>query len=144
MKHIRKKLIGMVMAMMFCFAPVSAWAAEMPVTISSGLNMAAKEVECTFENNRVVYGEAAPGTKIVFTVSKMNRFGGMVTLHQRAVTVGSMGLFSVNLPLDRGNNYISMTADGAKQQVVIKQVPQKVKKQLQSMIALPGLNTVRK
>ena len=141
MKAYRKKLIGMVVAMMCCCSPVSAWAAEMPVTISSGLNLAAKEVECTFESSRVVYGEAAPGTKIVFTVSKMNRFGGMVVLHQRTVNVGSVGLFSVNLPLERGNNYISMTADGVKQEVVVKQVPQKVKKQLQNMIALPGLNT---
>ena len=128
------------MAMMFCFSPVSVLAAELPVTISSGLNMDAEEVECTFEEERIVYGEAAPGTKVVFTVSKMNRFGNMVELHKDTVTVGSMGLFSVTLPLERGNNYIDVTANDETQEVVVKRVPQTVKTQLQRMIALPGLN----
>ena len=140
MKAYRKKLIGIFMAALFCFSPVSVLAAELPVTISSGLNMAAEEVECTFDDSRLVYGEAKPGTKITFTVSKMNRFGQMVELHKDVVNVGSMGLFSVNLPLERGNNYIRMTAGGETQEVVVKHVPQTVKTQLQRMIALPGLN----
>ena len=144
MKAYRKRLIGILMAMMFCFPPVSVLAAETPVTISSGLNMKTEEVECTFEEARIVYGEAAPGTKVVFTVSKMNRFGKMVELHKDTVTVGSMGLFSVTLPLERGNNYIDMTAEGETQQVIVKRVPQTVKTQLQRMIALPGLNVILK
>ena len=144
MKAYRKKLIGILLAMVFCFSPVSVMAAELPVTISSGLNMEAEEVECTFDAERIVYGEAAPGTKVVFTVSKMNRFGKMVELHRDTVTVGSMGLFSVTLPLERGNNYIDMTAEGETQQVIVKRVPQTVKTQLQRMIALPGLNVILK
>ncbi|MBQ9091689.1 MAG: hypothetical protein IJY52_05415 [Anaerotignum sp.] len=144
MKAYRKKLIGVLMAMLFCFSPVSVMAAELPVTISSGLNMEAKEVECTFDDDRIVYGEAAPGTKVVFTVSKMNRFGNMVELYRNTVTVGSMGLFSVTLPLERGNNYIDMTAEGETQRVIVKRVPQTVKTQLQRMIALPGLNVTLK
>ena len=144
MKAYRKRLIGILMAMMFCFSPVSVMAAELPVTISSGLNMEANEVECTFDDNRIVYGEAVPGTKVVFTVSKLNRFGDMVELHRDTVTVGSMGLFSVTLPLERGNNYISMKAAGETQQVVVKRVPQTVKTRLQRMIALPGLNVTLK
>lgn len=140
MKAYRKKWIGILMAMLFCFSPVSVLAAELPVTISSGLNMEAEEVECTFEEERIVYGEAAPGTKVIFTVSKMNRFGNMVELHKDTVTVGSMGLFSVTLPLERGNNYIDVTANDETQEVVVKRVPQTVKTQLQRMIALPGLN----
>lgn len=140
MKAYRKKWIGILMAMLFCFSPVSVLAAELPVTISSGLNMEAEEVECTFEKERIVYGEASPGTKVIFTVSKMNRFGNMVELHKDTVTVGSMGLFSVTLPLERGNNYIDVTANDETQEVVVKRVPQTVKTQLQRMIALPGLN----
>jgi len=140
MKAYRKKWIGILMAMLFCFSPVSVLAAELPVTISSGLNMEAEEVECTFEEERIVYGEASPGTKVIFTVSKMNRFGNMVELHKDTVTVGSMGLFSVTLPLERGNNYIDVTANDETQEVVVKRVPQTVKTQLQRMIALPGLN----
>ena len=140
MKTYRKRLIGILLVMLFCFSPVSVLAAELPVTISSGLNMKAEEAECTFEEARIVYGEAAPGTKVVFTVSKMNRFGKMVELHKDTVTVGSMGLFSVTLPLERGNNYIDVTANDETQKVVVKRVPQTVKTQLQRMIALPGLN----
>ena len=76
----------------------------------------------------------------MFTVSKINRFGEMVELHRDVVTVNSMGLFSVTLPLERGNNYIGMTVDGETQETVVKRVPRAVKNQLQRMIALPGLN----
>ena len=51
-----------------------------------------------------------------------------------------MGLFSVTLPLERGSNYIEMTAGGETQQVVVKRVSQTVKTQLKRMIALPGLS----
>lgn len=144
MKAYRKKLVGILMAMMFCFSPVSAVAAELPVTISSGLNMAAEEAESTFEDARIVYGEAAPGTEVVFTVSKMNRFGEKVELHKETVSASSLGLFSVTLPLERGNNFISMTVDGQTQETTVKRVPHTVKTQLQRMIALPGLNVTLK
>ena len=140
MKAYRKKLIGMMMAMMFCFSPVNVVAAELPVTISSGLDMNTEEVEYTFEDARIVYGEAAPGTEVVFTVSRMNRFGKLVEQHRQEVKVGSMGLFSVTLPLERGNNYIDMEAGGKTEQAIVKQVPKTVKTQLKRMIALPGLN----
>ena len=144
MKAYRKKLIGILLAMVFCFSPVSVMAAELPVTISSGLHMELEEVESTFDAERIVYGEAAPGTEVIFTVSKMNRFGQMMELHRNEVKVGSLGLFSVTLPLERGNNFINMTVDGKTEQVVVKRVPQTVKTQLQRMIALPGLNVTLK
>ncbi len=144
MKAYRKKLIGILLAMVFCFSPVGAFAADSGVTITSGLYLEMDEVECTFDDDRIVYGEAASGTKIIFTVSKMNRFGQMVELHKQTVTVGSMGLFSATLPLERGNNYITMTADGETQKAVVKRVPKTVKMQLQKMIALPGLHVTLK
>ena len=140
MKAYRKKLVGILMAAMFCFSPVNVVAAELPVTISSGLDMNTEEVEYTFEDARIVYGEAAPGTEVVFTVSRMNRFGKLVEQHRQEVKVGSMGLFSVTLPLERGNNYIDMEAGGKTEQAIVKQVPKTVKTQLKRMIALPGLN----
>ena len=139
MKTYRKKLVGILLAMMFCFSPVSAFAAETGVNITSGLHLEADEVECTFDDARIVYGEAKPNTKITFTVSKMNRFGELVELHKEIITVGSMGLFSANLPLERGNNYITMKADGETETAIVKRVPKTVKMQLQKMIALPGL-----
>ena len=143
MKAYRKKLIGILMAMMFCFSPVSAVAADSGVTITSGLNLETQVVECTFDDDRIVYGEAKPDTKITFTVSKMDRFGRMVELHHETVTVGSMGLFSATLPLERGNNYITMKADGETEEIVVKRVPKTVKMQLQKMIALPGLHVMK-
>ena len=140
MKVYRKKLIGILMAMMFCFSPVSTMAAELPVVISSGLDMKAEAVENTFDEERIVYGAGQPGTKVVFTVSKLNRFGEMTELYREVVTVNSMGLFSVTLPLERGNNYIGMTVGGETQETTVKRVPRSVKNQLQRMIALPGLN----
>ena len=140
MKVYRKKLIGILMAMMFCFSPVSTMAAELPVVISSGLDMKVEAVENTFDEERIVYGAGQPGTKVVFTVSKLNRFGEMTELYREVVTVNSMGLFSVTLPLERGNNYIGMTVGGETQETTVKRVPRSVKNQLQRMIALPGLN----
>ena len=147
MKTYRKKWIGILMAMLLCFSPVSAFAAETQtqVTIASGLDMKKEEIECTFDDSRIIYGEAAPNTKITFTVSKMNRFGAMIELYANTVTVGSMGLFTATLPLERGNNHITMIAESTGlektiETVVVKRVPQTVKQQLQRMIALPGLN----
>ena len=140
MKAYRKKLIGILMAMMFCFSPVSTMAAELPVVISSGLDMKGEAVENTFDEERIVYGAGQPGAKVVFTVSKLNRFGEMTELYREVVTVNSMGLFSVTLPLERGNNYIGMTVGGETQETIVKRVPRSVKNQLQRMIALPGLN----
>jgi len=76
----------------------------------------------------------------VFTISRMNRFGVLVEQNRQEVSVGSMGLFSVTLPLERGNNYIDMEANGKTEQTVIRQIPQTVKTQLKRLIALPGLN----
>ena len=140
MKAYTKRMIGILLAMAFCFSPVSVLAKEIPVTISSGLNVETDETESTFEDARIIYGEAAPGTEIVFTVSKMNRFGEMTEQHRKEVTVGSLGIFSVTLPLENGTNYISMQANGESQQMAVKRVPLTVKKQLQRLIALPGLN----
>lgn len=143
MKAYRKKGIGILLAMFLCFSPVSAFAADTGVTITSGLHLASTDVECTFDDSRIVYGEAKPNTKIVFTVSKMNRFGQMVELHKNTVTVGSMGLFSTTLPLERGNNYITMKANDGTEKTVVKRIPKTVKTQLQKMIALPGLQVTR-
>jgi hypothetical protein len=136
MKAWKRKVCGVVCALLFCISPVSAFAAD--VTISSGLVLDAEEA--TFDDSRLVYGEAAPGTEISFTVSEMDHAGVLTEQYRTDVTVGSMGLFSVTLPLERGNNYIGMTVGGETQETTVKRVPRSVKNQLQRMIALPGLN----
>lgn len=137
----RSRWIGLFLAAVFCFSPVVALAAESSVHITSGLNLESDETECTFEESRIIYGEAAPGTEITFTVSRLDRFGETVVTHTETLKVGSMGLFSATLPLGRGNNDIAMTVTGedSTTEVTIKQVPQAVKNRLQQMIALPGM-----
>ena len=144
MKAWKKKGIAGVLALSVCAAPVSAFAAESSVTISSGLNL--ETVESTFDDSRIVYGEAAPDTKITFTVSRMNRWGEAEAVYENTLRVGSMGLFSATLPLENGSNHIRLTAvengeETMQEEVVIKRVSKTVKKQLQRIIALPGLHT---
>lgn len=138
MKAWKRKGLGVLCAVLFCFSPVSAFAAE--VTISSGLVMDAEEA--TFDDSRLVYGSAEPGTEISFTVSGMDHTGTLTEQYKENVRVGSMGLFSVTLPLEKGSNYICITSGEETQKAVVKRVSQLVKNQLQNMIALPGLQDV--
>lgn len=142
MKAYRKKLVGVILAAVFCFSPVSAFAAETSVTITSGLDLESDEIECTFDESRLLYGEAKPDTEITFIVSKLDRYGEMEEVYGETITVGSMGLFSTTLPLEKGNNYIAISVSGedSTTEVVVKRIPQTVKSRLQRMIALPGLN----
>ena len=144
MRAWKKKGIAGLLALSVCAAPVSAFAAETSVIISSGLDL--ETVESTFDDSRIVYGEAAPDTEITVTVSKLNRWGEAVEVYENTITVGSMGLFSITLPLEKGSNHITLTAvengeETMQEEAVIKCVSKTVKKQLQRMIALPGLHT---
>ncbi len=145
MKAYRKKLIGILLAAVCCFSPVSAFAAETEanhsLTITSGLELECEETECTFDDSRIIYGEAAPDTCITVTISQMDRFGEWEEVYSESLIVGSLGLFSTVFPLEMGYNHIVMAiAEEAAVETVIKRVPQDVKTQLQRMIALPGLN----
>ena len=144
MRAWKRKGIAGLLALSVCAAPVSAFAAESSVMISSGLDL--ETVESTFDDSRIVYGEAAPDTKITFTVSRLNRWGEAEAVYENTVRVGSMGLFSATLPLEKGSNYITLTAvengeETMQEEAVIKRVSKTVKKQLQRIIALPGLHT---
>ncbi|MBR4015589.1 MAG: hypothetical protein IKI88_05200 [Anaerotignum sp.] len=148
MKAFHKKMIGVCLAAFFCFSPVSAFAAETPVSITSGLDLANDTVECTFDENRLIYGEAVPNTKVTLNISTMNGQGEMENVYSDTLCVGSLGLFSTTFPLKMGHNYITVTAklDGhteTTQNATIKRVPQQVKQQLKRMIALPGLHAKR-
>lgn len=144
MRAWKKKGIAGILALSVCAAPVSAFAAGSSVSISSGLNP--ETAESTFDDSRIVYGEAAPRTEITFTVSRMDRWGETETVYENTLRVGSMGLFSATLPLEKGSNYITLTAvengeETVQEEFVIKRVSKTVKKQLQRIIALPGLHT---
>ncbi len=132
--------------MLLCL-PVSVFAAQTmtptPVTITSGLDLEAEEIESTFDASRTVYGEAKPNTQIQVSVSRKNINGDMQVTNGQNVTVSSVGIFSATVDLDMGYNYITLTAqkegyEQVSQTIVIKRLPQRIKKELQNMIALPG------
>ena len=54
MKKKKKKLIGLALAAVFSFSPVSVFASS--VNITSGLQIGGDEVECTFDSSRILYG----------------------------------------------------------------------------------------
>lgn len=133
----------MLLAALICLSPVSAFAAETPVTVSSGLNLDSWETESTFDAQRTIYGEAKPGTQISISVSQKDSNGDMVETQYQDLTVGSLGIFSTTIELALGYNYVTLTAekngyDQTSDTVTIKRVSQRIKKELQSMIALPG------
>ncbi len=143
MKITRKRIIGMLLAALICLSPVSAFAAETPVSVSSGLNLESWETESTFDAQRTIYGEAKPGTQISVSVSQKNANGDMVETQYQNLTVGSLGIFSATIELALGYNYVTLTAEKSGYEktsdtVTVKRVSQRIKKELQSMIALPG------
>ena len=111
MKITRKRIIGMLLAALICLSPVSAFAAETPVSVSSGLNLESWETESTFDAQRTIYGEAKPGTQISVSVSQKNANGDMVETQYQDLTVGSLGIFSATIELALGYNYVTLTAE---------------------------------
>ena len=68
MKAYRKKLIGLALAAVFSFSPVSVFASS--VNITSGLQIGGDEVECTFDSSRILYGEAKPARILLLRYPK--------------------------------------------------------------------------
>lgn len=146
---LHKKKIGLFLlltGMLLCL-PVHVFAAQTapstPITITSGLDLEAEEIESTFDTTRTIYGEAKPNTQIQVSVSRKNLNGDMQVTNAQNVVVSSVRIFSATVDLDMGYNYITITAqkDGyeqVSQTVVVKRLPQRLKKELQNMIALPG------
>ena len=68
----------------------------------------------------------------------------MVVSDEQEVRVGSMGIFAATIALEMGYNYVTLTAeqdgyDTVSDTATIKRLPQQLKKELQTMIALPGV-----
>ncbi len=148
MKHRSMRFIFIVV-LMLSISPISAFADDIknpaPFSITSGLNIDEEETqEATFDDSRMVYGEALPFADITVTVSRMNWDGSMLEEFRDDFEVGSLGIFSMSLPLNMGTNYIEITVtdeeyDVATYSYELKRKPQSVKDELKNMIALPGL-----
>lgn len=93
--------------------PVSAEAA--PVNnfkITSGINTA-RTSEITFDSTRVVSGTAESGAKIVISVYEPVTVSGNTTykyIRSYNITVGTSGIFSQNISLKEGKNYVVVAA----------------------------------
>lgn len=125
--------------------PVSASAA--PVNnfkITSGINTS-KTSEITFDPTRVVSGTAEPGANIVITIYEPTAVNGTTTykyIRSYNITVGSSGIFSQNISLKEGKNYVVAAArkDGRYSEVktTITRKNAVLKATLSQSIAVPG------
>lgn len=138
-------LAVLAMAFVMLAMPVAANAA--PVNnfkITSGINTA-KSSEITFDSTRVVSGTAEPGAKITLTLYEPVTVNGTTTykyIRAYTITVGSSGIFSQNISLKQGKNYVVVAArkDGKYSEVrtTITRKNAVLKTTLSQSIAVPG------
>lgn len=125
--------------------PVSAHAA--PVNnfkITSGINTS-KTSEITFDSTRVVSGTAEPNSKIIITIYEPVTVNGVTTykyIRSYNITVGSSGIFSQNISLKEGKNFVVVAArKDSKYSEVKTTITRKnavLKATLSQSIAVPG------
>jgi len=154
MKQLQMRWLGVFMAMLLFVSPAIAFAQEKEeptyICITSGLPEN-DGVISTFNSARIVYGEAHPGTIVSVSVCRENRFNRYVEEFYEEIEVGSLGIFSITIPLSEGHNYITLTAqsEGCEEVIydaAIRRLPEQVRTELQKMIALPTMsveNTLR-
>ena len=125
--------------------PASAHAA--PVNnfkITSGINTD-KTSEITFDSSRGISGTAEAGAKITITIYEPVTVNGNTTykyIRSYNITVGSSGIFSQNISLKEGKNYVVAAArkDGKYSEVrtTITRKNAVLKATLSQSIAVPG------
>lgn len=148
--NIMKKLLitfFAVLTMAFVMLAVPASAQAAPVNnfkITSGINTA-KTSEITFDSSRVVSGTAEPGAKITITIYEPTTVNGNTTykyIRSYNITVGSSGIFSQNISLKEGKNYVVAAArkDGRYSEVrtTITRKNAVLKATLSQSYAVPG------
>ena len=125
--------------------PVSAHAAAVNnFKITSGINTE-KTSEITFDSTRVVSGTAEAGSSIAITIYEPTTVNGNTTykyIRSYSITVGSSGIFSQNISLKEGKNYVVVAArkDGKYSEVrtTITRKNAVLKATLSQSIAVPG------
>ena len=125
--------------------PVSAHAAAVNnFKITSGINTE-KTSEITFDSTRVVSGTAEAGSSIAITIYEPTTVNGNTTykyIKSYSITVGSSGIFSQNISLKEGKNYVVVAArkDGKYSEVrtTITRKNAVLKATLSQSIAVPG------
>lgn len=112
--------------------------------ITGGINTS-KTSEITFDSTRVISGTAEPGAKIVITIYEPVTVSSNTTykyIRSYNITVGSSGIFSQNISLKEGKNYVVAAArkDAAYSEVrtTITRKNAVLKATLSQSIAVPG------
>ncbi|MDO4300026.1 MAG: hypothetical protein Q4D26_01400 [Clostridia bacterium] len=135
----------MTLAFVMLAVPVSANAASVNnFKITSGINTG-KTSEITFDSTRVVSGTAEVGSKITISIYEPVTVNGNTTykyIRAYNITVGSSGIFSQNISLKEGKNYVVVAArkDGKYSEVrtTITRKNAVLKATLSQSIAMPG------
>lgn len=147
MKQRNKSFAVFIISLLLSFSPVCAFAEEIdnlaPISITSGLSFDQQCPEATFDESRMIYGETVPFANVSVTVCRKDADGVLIEDYNAGLTVGSLGIFSMALPLELGTNHIEIIVNGkgydeASYNFEIKRMPQKVKDELKNMMALPG------
>ena len=144
-----KKLIAflLIAASVITLHSLSAFAADsLPVehfTITSGIDVE-KPCEITFDSSRLITGTAPKDTAVTISVYDITdpdykKLDGSFT-----ITVGSAGIFSQNVELKEGRNYIVIAAVNGERRsevsAVVSRKSYQIKSVLSQYIALPGQN----
>lgn len=119
----RKFFFGFIMILLFCFAPLYAYAGsldetvevsqqeenEIGFTITSGLNADGKR-ESTFEESRTISGTADEGATVEISVFLKSARGNLNEQATYTIEIGATELFSQTVELSEGDNVIFVTA----------------------------------
>ncbi len=134
-------------AVIACFIAFPAAAQAAPVNnfkITSGIDTT-KASEITFDGNKVISGTAEPGAQIAINIFEPVTANGATTyrlIRNYSIVVGSAGIYSQNVALKEGSNYLVVAArkDGRYSEVrtTIVRKNKVLKTTLSQSIAVPG------
>ena len=144
-KFILTFLAVMTMAFMMLAMPASANAAQVKdFKVTNGINPN-KSNEITFDYFRVVSGTSEPGSQVSITIYEPIVANSTTTykyVRGYNLIVGSSGIFSQNIALKEGKNYIVVAAKNLNDYSDVKANKKKkkavLKATLSQSIAMPG------
>ena len=146
MKKLIITLISLI-AVISCFMAFPAAVKAAPVNnfkITSGIDTS-KSLEITFDSNKVISGTAEPGAQIAINIFEPVAVNGSTSyklIRNYNIAVGSTGIYSQNVALKEGSNYVVVAArkDGRSSEVrtTIVRKNKVLKTTLSQSIAVPG------
>ncbi len=144
----KKLFAGLILLMGIITAQSVSVSAAAPVdkfAITGGVDTS-KPIEITFDSTRIISGTAEKGAEIEIAVyeQKANADGTtyLSAVNTYGLTVGSTGIFSQNVDLIEGKNYVVIAADKdnkhSQASATINRKGHAIKSVLSQYIALPG------